>query len=162
MIAVLRPQRDLPMKLPSLLTGLALALVGICAAADGVKLGNITIAHPIARATAPGQPTGGAFLTLENHGADDRLLSVSSAVSKSVELHSMAMQGDVMRMREVNAIDLPAGKTVELKPGGLHIMLVGLKAPLKAGERFAMKLRFEKAGEVTIDVPVEAVGTPRR
>ena len=74
----------------------------------------------------------------------------------------MAMQGDVMRMREVNAIDLPAGKTVELKPGGLHIMLVGLKAPLKAGERFAMKLRFEKAGEVTIDVPVEAVGTPKR
>ena len=55
-----------------------------------------------------------------------------------------------------------SGKTVELKPGGLHIMLVGLKAPLKAGERFAMKLRFEKAGEVTIDVPVEAVGTPKR
>jgi copper(I)-binding protein len=61
-------------------------------------------------------------------------------------------------MRQVQAIELPAGKTVELKPGGLHIMLVGLKAPLKAGDRFPMKLTFAKAGEVTVDVMVQAAG----
>ena len=78
-------------------------------------------------------------------------------MSKSVELHQMQMQGDVMRMRQVDAIDIPANKSVALEPGGLHIMLVGLKAPLKEGDRFPMTLTFEKAGEVKVDVVVEGV-----
>ena len=136
----------------------ALLSVAFAAPAHDFKLGAITIGHPYARATVPGQPAGGGFLKLKNNGGDDRLLSASAGVSGTVELHSMSMDGDVMRMRQVDAIALPAGKTVELKPGGLHIMFVGLKAPLKVGDSFPLKLKFEKAGEVTVEVKVEAPG----
>ena len=140
-----------------LIAGTALALSAMFAQAHEFKLGSITIGHPYARATAPGQPAGGGYLKLDNQGAADRLLSASAvAVAARVELHTMSMDGDVMRMRQVEAIDLPAGKTVELKPGGLHMMFVGLKAPLKAGDRFPVTLKFEKAGQVTVDVVVEA------
>jgi len=135
---------------------LALALALTTAAhAHEFKLGAIKIGHPYARVTAPGQPTGGGFLKLENTGTADRLVAARAAVSNAVELHTMSMDGDVMRMRQVEGIDLPAGKTVELKPGGLHIMFTGLKAPLKAGDKFPLTLKFEKAGEVTVDVVVE-------
>ncbi|HEY2928002.1 copper chaperone PCu(A)C [Piscinibacter sp.] len=141
-----------------ILASLTLGLASLGAQAHDYKLGNIRIDHPYARATAAGQPTGGAYLKLDNQGSDDRLLAASAAVSRSVEMHSMTMDGDVMRMRQVQSIELPAGKTVELKPGGLHIMLVGLKAPLKAGDHFPMKLSFAKAGELTVDVMVQAAG----
>ena len=93
-----------------------------------------------------------------NGGANDKLLSVSAEVSNSVEIHEMKMEGDVMKMRQVDGIDLPASKTVELKPGGYHVMFIGLKAPLKVGDKFPVKLKFEKAGVVTVDVNVEAPG----
>jgi copper(I)-binding protein len=144
------------MKLRSLVSGLALAGGALAAQAHSYKLGDIDIGHPYARATAPGQPTGGAYLRLENRGAPDRLVSVTADVSRSVELHEMKMEGDVMRMRQIEAIDVPANKAVILQPGGTHIMLVGLKSPLKAGDRFPMTLKFEKAGEVKVDVSVEA------
>ena len=147
------------MKLNRLLAGALLGLAALAAHAHEFKLGAVTIDHPYARATAPGQPAGGGFLTLKNGGAaPDRLVSASAEVSKTVELHTMTMEGDVMRMRQVDAIELPAGKMVELKPGGLHIMFIGLKAPLKKGDTFPLKLKFEKAGEVTVQVSVEAVG----
>jgi len=79
-------------------------------------------------------------------------------VSESVELHTMSMENNVMRMREVPAIDLPAGQRVELRPGGLHIMFINLKAPLKVGDTFPVRLRFEKAGEVEVSFKVEAMG----
>ncbi len=147
------------MKLTRYFALATLGLTALAAQAHSFKLGAIDIGHPHARATAPGQPSGGGYLTLSNAGANDRLLSVSANVSKSVELHSMSMEGDVMRMRQVEAIELPAGKAVELKPGGLHIMFIGLKAPLKQGDTFPLKLKFEKAGEVTVQVNVEAAGT---
>ena len=134
-----------------------------CAAtafAHDYKVGALTIDHPYARPTSAVQPIGGGYLKVVNTGAADRLLAASSPVATSVEMHSMAMQGDVMRMRELTAIDLPAGKTVELKPGGLHLMLIGLKAPLVAGQSFALKLKFEKAGAITVDVKVEAAAMP--
>ena len=146
------------------ITSFLSALAFVCAAlaaqpaqAHGFRLGAIAIGHPWARATAPGQPIGGGYLTLDNQGpAGDRLLGASAAsVAESVELHTMAMDGDVMRMRALDAIDLPVGRSVALKPGGTHLMLVGLKAPLKAGEKFPLKLRFEKAGEVEVVVNVE-------
>ena len=124
--------------------------------AHDFKAGAITIGHPYARATAAGQPTGGGYLSLDNKGRDDKLVSATAAVSASVELHSMSMEGDVMRMRQVDGIALPTGKKVELKPGGFHLMFVGLKAPLKAGDKFPMTLKFEKAGEVEVTVNVEA------
>ncbi|HEY8707701.1 MAG TPA: copper chaperone PCu(A)C [Burkholderiaceae bacterium] len=135
-----------------------LALATLVAQAGDARIGAITIEHARARATAPGQPIGGGYMTLVNGGGADRLVSVSAPVSKSAELHMMTMKGDVMEMRQVEAIDLPPGKTVALEPGGYHIMFVGLKAPLKAGESFPMTLKFAKAGEVTVPVKVEAPG----
>jgi copper(I)-binding protein len=140
----------------TLLATLTLALT-FGANAHEFKLGDIKIGHPYARATVAGQP-GGAFLKLDNAGADDRLLSAQTELASRTELHSMAMEGDVMRMRQVDSIALPSGKTVELKPGALHLMLLGLKAPLKSGDKFPLTLRFEKAGEVTVTVNVEAAG----
>jgi copper(I)-binding protein len=139
------------------LAAAALASASFVASAHSYMLGAISVGHPYARATVPGQPSGGAYLRLENTGADDKLVSVKAQVSQSVELHTSSMEGDVMRMRQVDAIDLPANKAVVLAPGGMHIMLVGLKAPLKEGDRFPMTLKFEKAGEVVVDVVVQAV-----
>lgn len=139
----------------------ALLAVPLPSLAHGYKLGAIDIGHPWARPTAPGQPNGGGYLKLTNGGAADKLVSARSDVAASVELHSMGMDGNVMRMRQVDAIELPAGQVVELKPGGLHIMFNGLKAPLKEGDSFPVKLTFEKAGEVTVDVKVGAPGPHR-
>ena len=108
------------------------------------------------RPTVAGQAAGGGFVKLTGGTAADRLLGGSAGVSNAVELHSMQMDGDVMRMREVPGIAVPAGQVVELKPGGLHLMFTGLKQPLKAGESFPLTLRFEKAGEVTVQVKVSA------
>ena len=146
------------LNLKFLLAGTALIAASTAAHAHSFKLGNIDIGHPYARVTVAGQPIGGGFLTLTNRGGDDKLLSATAGVSASVEMHSMNMDGDVMRMRQVDAIPLPAGKAVELKPGGYHLMFIGLKAPLKAGEKFPLKLKFEKAGEVEVIVNVEAPG----
>jgi len=147
-----------PLSLKHLIGTAALALATLAAQAHEFKLGAITIGHPYARATAAGQPTGGGYLSFANAGPADKLLSVSADVAKSVELHEMKMESDVMKMRQVDGIDAPAGKKVELKPGGYHIMFVGLKAPLKAGDKFPAKLKFEKAGEVEVTFNVEAPG----
>jgi periplasmic copper chaperone A len=141
-----------------ILAGLVVCIAVSAARAHSFKLGEITIGHPYARTTAAGQASGGGYLKLENKGADDKLLSATADVAASVELHSMSMEGDVMRMRQVDGVALPKGKTVELKPGALHLMFVGLKAPLKDGDKFPLKLKFEKAGEVTVTVNVEAGG----
>ena len=144
------------MKLNLVISAVALSLAGTFAHAHSFKLGDIDIGHPYARVTVTGQPTGGGYLSLDNKGRDDKLVSATAAVAASVELHSMSMEGDVMRMRQVDGIALPTGKKVELKPGGFHIMFVGLKTPLKAGDKFPLKLKFEKAGEVEVIVNVEA------
>ena len=141
-----------------LATGIGLGLAALAANAHDFRIGNLTIDHPYARPTVPGQAVGGGFMSIANKGADDRLLSATSAAAKSVEMHTMSMDGDVMRMRQVDAIALPAGKTVDLRPGALHLMFMGLKAPLKAGDVLAVKLRFEKAGEVMVKVNVQAPG----
>ena len=128
------------------LVAAAAALMPAAAAAHAFKLGPISIGHPYARPTAPGQPIGGAYMSLVTEGAAERLVSATTPVAAGVELHSMNMDGDVMRMRELTAIDLVPGQTVTLKPGALHLMLTGLKAPLKAGEKFPLTLTFERAG----------------
>ena len=144
------------MKLRSLLAA-TLAAASIGAAAHYFKAGPIRIDHPYARATVPGQPNGGGFLKLSNEGPTaDRLVAATSARAGSIELHTMRMEGDVMRMRQVDAIELPPGQAVKLAPGGLHLMFVGLKAPLKAGGTMPLVLKFAKAGEVKMDVPISA------
>jgi copper(I)-binding protein len=109
-----------------------------------------------ARPTVNGQSGGGGFLKITGGSANDRLLSASAGVSKMVELHTMEMDGNVMRMRAIDAIAIPAGATVELKPGGNHVMFMGLTQTLKAGARFPLTLRFEKAGEVKVEMLVAA------
>jgi len=127
----------------------------LLAAASGA-FAQVKVEQPWARPTVEGQMAGGAFLKIQNVGGADRLLSASSSAAGMVQLHTMSMEGDVMKMREVEAIDLPAGTTVELKPGGLHLMLMGLKSPLKEGSKVPLTLKFEKAGEVKVEVPVAA------
>ncbi|UCE31838.1 MAG: copper chaperone PCu(A)C [Burkholderiales bacterium] len=111
-----------------------------------------------ARATVPGQPSAGGFLVIENSGQSDRLLAARADVARAVELHSMVMQGDTMRMRRIEAVDVPAGGAVELRPGALHLMFIGLHAPLNAGDAFALTLRFERAGEVVVQMQVMPMG----
>jgi copper(I)-binding protein len=146
------------MKLHLYFASLVVGAAALCANAQEIKHGSLTIAQPYARPTVPGQTAGGGYLKLHNKGPADRLVSASTGVSNTVELHSMTMEGDVMRMRQLDAIEVPAGKTIELKPGGMHLMLMGLKAPLKVGDSFVLKLKFEKAGEVAVQAKVRAAG----
>jgi copper(I)-binding protein len=114
-----------------------------------------------ARATAPGQDTGGVFLTVRGRGAADRLVGGSTAASAAVEIHTMRMDGAVMRMRRQDGVDIPASGLVKLEPGGTHLMLVGLKAPLMAGRSFKLALDFRQAGtkEVQVEIlPITATG----
>jgi len=135
----------------------AAALISV-AHAHEFKIGDIEIAHPYARATVQQQVTGGAYLGLENKGkTDDRLLRIESAVAGSVEIHTMEMAGDVMKMREVDGIELKAGSKINMAPGGgYHLMLIGLKHPLIAGDKFMLTLYFAKAGKIEVVVHVEA------
>lgn len=150
------------------LGGLPAALCGVGAwPATAAAAGGVTVEEAWARPSVPGQPGGGGFLTIRNSGTTaDRLLSVQADVSKTVELHTMSMQGDVMQMRRVEGIPVPAGQTVQLKPGGLHVMFIGLKAPLKQGTTFPLKLTFQNAGEVTVPMSVRfhppAPGAPAK
>ena len=123
--------------------------------ACGLAWGQVKVEGAWVRPTVPGQQAGGGFMTLTSAG-DDRLLGGSTPAAERFELHTMAMSGDVMVMRQVDGIDLPAGRKVELKPGGLHVMLVGLKQPLAAGSTVPVTLRLRKAGEVKIEMQVLA------
>lgn len=107
-----------------------------------------------ARPTVAGQGSGGGYVRIVGGSMADRLLGASAPVAQSVELHTMEMQGDVMRMRQMPDQAVPAGAEVAFQPGGKHLMLLGLKQPLKAGTRFPLTLRFEKAGEVTVQMQV--------
>lgn len=122
-------------------------------------LGTLSIDHPYARATVAGQPSGGAFLSIKNTGNEvDRLVSVNSPVAKSTEIHTMMMDGNVMKMREVSDIELKPATTVDMTPGhGYHIMLIGLAQPLKAGDKFPLTLTFQKAGKIDVSVHVTAL-----
>ena len=136
-------------------------LIGGPAAAHDFRVGAIVLDHPYA---TPSLVQTGAvyFRALRNRGdTPDRLLSASTPVASRVGLHAMQLDGEVMRMREVAAIELPPRATVRMThglPNGHHLMLEGLKAPLKDGDRFDLTLRFEKAGERTVQIWVQ---TPR-
>lgn len=122
--------------------------------------GHLTLENAFTRAMLPGQPVGGGFVAIRNDGGeDDVLVSAHSPAAGTVELHEMAMEGEVMKMRKLDAgIPLPAGQTVELKPGGLHMMFMQVKEPFEEGGSVPVTLVFEKAGSVEITLPVEASG----
>jgi copper(I)-binding protein len=128
------------------------------AAAHDYTAGDLAIAHPWTRA-AGANGNGAAFMQLRNTGAQaDRLVSASTPMARVVELHTMLRDGDVMRMRPVQEIPVPAGGTVALAPGGFHIMMIGLTGPMAQGSRVPLTLRFERAGEVQVELAVEAAG----
>ena len=124
-------------------------------AAD-VTLGDLTISGAFARATLPNAPVGGGYVTITNAGSeDDTLIAASSPVAGEVQLHEMSMQGDVMKMAELpDGIPVPAGETVTLKPGGLHLMFMQLKEPMVEGSNVPVTLTFAKAGTVTVNLAI--------
>ena len=124
--------------------------------AQNASVGSIKVENAYTRATAPGQQVAGGFLKIENKGSADQLVSASSPAAGEVQLHEMAMDGNVMKMRQVKDIPVPANGSVELKPGGLHLMFMNIKAPLAAGETVPVKLKFAKAGEVEVKMPVNS------
>lgn len=140
------------------------ALVAVIAVgpvrAEDVKAGDLVISQAWSRATPKGAKVGGGYLTIENKGSTpDRLTGVSSDVAGNVQVHEMSMQNGVMKMRPVeNGLTIDPGKTVKLAPGGYHLMMTDLKAPLKEGEKVPVTLDFEKAGKVTVSLQVEGVG----
>jgi len=134
------------------------ATLALAVASAWAQSGAIQIEKPFARATAPGAAVGGGYATISNNGSSaDRLLSASSPVSARMELHEMAMVDNVMRMREIKGLDVPAKGKVELKPGGYHLMFMELKQPLKQGDKVPVTLKFEKAGEVKVELAVEGM-----
>lgn len=138
----------------------ALAM-GASAHAHTVTAGSIAVDHPWSRATRG--PVGAVYLVIRNEGStDDRLIAASSDVAESVEIHEHAMSDGVMRMRPAaGGVTVSAGDAAVFEPGGLHIMLIGLKAPLVEEEAFSITLTFEKAGDIAMDVdvlPADAAG----
>lgn len=118
--------------------------------------GSLAITHPWARFTPPGAPNGAAYLVIRNNGAEpDRLLGAATPRAERVEFHATEMDGGVMTMRPQAAVEIKPNEVVAFEPGGLHIMLFKLTAPLKEGEKFPLTLRFEKAGELSVDIAVE-------
>jgi copper(I)-binding protein len=135
----------------------SIAVAGAAAAQSGGATGRIEIGQPWARATPATARVGAVYLTLRSP-APDRLVSVSSPVAAAAELHESAMAGMVMKMRRLPSLAIPAGQRVALASGGMHIMLVGLKEPLREGQNFPLTLTFAKAGPQTVTVTVGKIG----
>ncbi|MBT5111480.1 MAG: copper chaperone PCu(A)C [Rhodospirillaceae bacterium] len=122
-------------------------------------IGDIVVTTPWARATPGHAKIGGAYLTLTTHGATpDMLVAAASPVARTIEFHGHTMVKGVMRMRRVDGVNVEPGEAVTLRPGGLHLMLMGLRAPLAKGQTFPLTLTFKTAGTVTVEVAVHGVG----
>jgi copper(I)-binding protein len=146
----------------------ALAVVASCCWLCSAGLGSvaaentITLDRPWSPATPNGAATAAAYMEIENHGrSDDRLLGGSSPVARKIEIHEMSMAGGIMSMRAVEkGLPIPAGKSVNLEPqANYHLMLSGLKEPLKNGSQISLTLNFANAGTVHVDVPVLPIGS---
>lgn len=122
------------------------------------KLGDLVIDNPRARATPPGAPVSGGYMMIHNNGSEpDWLIGGSAPFAGKVEIHEMAMEGDVMKMRQLeNGLEIPPGGMVTLKPGGYHVMFMQMKDQLKEGTRQKVKLQFRNAGEIEMDFDVQS------
>lgn len=137
---------------------LLLAAAASALALPAAAQAPLVVHEPWARAAMAGR-TSAAYMTIENTTDTlDRLVAASSPIARTVELHTHIMDGAVMRMRPVTAIEVNPGEPAVLRPGGLHIMLIDLSRQLRAGETIPLTLRFERAGEVTVEVPVQPAG----
>jgi copper(I)-binding protein len=116
---------------------------------------TIEVEHPWARESPPSVPNGAAYMTLVNQGRQpDQLLGVTGDVADKIELHAHLEEGGMMKMRQVDKIEVNPGEPTVLQPGGLHLMLIGLKKPLVAGQKFTLQLNFANAGKVPAEVAV--------
>ena len=129
----------------------------VVASAALAQTNQLEVSNAWARATPGKAENGAAYLTIQSP-TPDRLLTVSSPVARKAELHTMSMEGMVMKMRPLAGVDIPAGQPVTLKPGGQHVMLLGLDAPLREGQTFPLTLTFEKAGTRTVTVAIVKPG----
>ena len=147
---------------------LTLAAAISIARSEAPTLGDIAVTSAWARATPPRAEVGAAYLTIENRGAaEDRLLRVESPMAKSVELHEGLEENGVARMRPVENQYVPPGGALAMRPGGAHLMLMGLSAPLKEGDTLPLTLTFERAGQVSVAATIAGIGAtaaaaPRR
>jgi hypothetical protein len=140
---------------PSLIVALAVSSLFLAAQA----LAQVRVSEPWVRGTVAGQQSTGAFMELlAQH--DTRLVRARSPVAQVVEIHEMTMSGTVMRMRAIAGLDLPAGRAVALTPGGYHLMLLGLRGPLKAGETVPIRLEFRDRAGKRHSLEVKAVARP--
>jgi copper(I)-binding protein len=139
----------------------AALVFGGVAAAETYSAGDLQIVNPWTRATPGGATVGAGYLAMANKGPEtDRLIGGSVDPASRIELHTMAMENGIARMRQVPSVEIKSGATVELTPGGTHMMFVGLKQPLKQGQKLKGTLVFEKAGTVPVEFTVEAIGAP--
>ena len=131
----------------------------IAAVTASAAQAQVEIDKAWARATAPGAEVAGGYMTIRNRGnAPDRLVGASSPAAARVEMHVHVREGEVMKMRQVPAYEVPANGSFELKPGGAHLMFVRIARPFKEGDKVPVKLRFEKAGEVNAEFHVGRLG----
>jgi copper(I)-binding protein len=147
--------------IPNCLLFALTAVLAVPALAQDYRIGALEVRAPWARATPPSAMAGGGYLTIVNLGTTpDRLIAARSAASDKVEIHEMKMDGNVMRMRELEkGLEIPPGATVTLAPGGYHIMWMGLRAPLVEATTVPVTLVFEKAGSLDVPFSVQRVGT---
>jgi copper(I)-binding protein len=138
----------------------ALLLVASQAEAQSVKLGPLSLTGLWTRATPPSAPTAGGYLTIENTGAEaDRLIGIASPTAGRAEIHEMTTKDGTMTMRQAGAgVEIPAGETVALAPGGFHIMFMDLKEPFVEGGKVPVTLTFETAGSIDTFLHVLAIG----
>lgn len=137
------------MKLKIIAVSAIMLVVGVIQAQD-----SLVVEQAWVRETPPGAPNGAVYFNISNAGTADQLIDVSSAVADRAEMHTHIHQDGLMQMRQVNAIDVPANGHAVLKPHGDHVMLIGLKAPLKAGETVELQLKFKQGGKLVIQAPV--------
>lgn len=139
---------------------LPLLLLASSAGAHDYKLGDLKIDHPWSRATPPGAKVAGGFMKITNNGTQpDRLIGGTMIAAGIFEVHEMKMEGNVMKMRALEkGLEIKPGQSVELKPGGFHVMFIDLKSQLKEGEKLKGTLVFERAGTVEVEFKVESRG----
>ena len=130
--------------------------------AHGYGKGDLQVRHPWARASPPGAKVAAAYLEIRNSGGTpDRVVGASTPAAERVELHVMTVSDGVMKMRERTDFEVPARQRLVLQPGGSHLMIVGLRKPFAKGDRIPLTLRFERAGEVTIELEVQPADSRR-
>ncbi len=154
--------KSFPHGLGAIVALLTMPFLVFAAQAADYDVGSIHISQPWARATPQGASAGAGYMTITNKGTTaDRVNCVSSEASAKCQIHSMTLEGGVMKMRPVEGgLEIKPGETVMLKPSSLHIMFVDLKHPLQQGQTIKATLKFDQAGTVEVKYPIAAIGAP--